>query len=166
MWVLGILLLVSKVLKKSVYSTVNNTPCNLRRRKHATYLCKMKARLDRPEHAANVYTPANVNVHPRHDQSLNLWTLKLSSPGIDSKESIPPGWESIPGLHIMITNSGSTLCTYIVHCTYIYRSTTEKWKQTYCTEKRYTGTKKTMLSKEVSKQVSKLNAFVISLKGK
>ncbi len=28
----------------------------------------------------------------------------LRNPGIDSKESIPPGWESIPGL---LTNSGS-----------------------------------------------------------
>jgi hypothetical protein len=35
-------------------------------------------------------------------------TCKLfSGPGIDSKEAIPPGWESIPGLFKRVTNSGS-----------------------------------------------------------
>jgi hypothetical protein len=29
------------------------------------------------------------------------------SPGIDSEESIPPGWESTPGLVIRVTNAGS-----------------------------------------------------------
>ncbi len=32
---------------------------------------------------------------------------RLGSPGIDSQESIPPGWESILGLLKMFTNSGS-----------------------------------------------------------
>ncbi len=32
---------------------------------------------------------------------------RLRSPGIDSEESIPPGWESIPGLLKRFTNTGS-----------------------------------------------------------
>ncbi len=32
---------------------------------------------------------------------------RLRSPRIGSKESIPPGWESIAGLHKMFTNTGS-----------------------------------------------------------
>ncbi len=31
----------------------------------------------------------------------------LRSPGIDSEELIPPGWESIPGLLKRFTNTGS-----------------------------------------------------------
>ncbi len=32
---------------------------------------------------------------------------RLRSPRIDSKESIPPGWASIPGLDKMFSNTGS-----------------------------------------------------------
>jgi hypothetical protein len=37
--------------------------------------------------------------------------LRLRTPGIHSKESIPPGWESIPGLLKSFTKSGSVLRT-------------------------------------------------------
>jgi hypothetical protein len=33
-------------------------------------------------------------------------------PGIDSEGSIPPGWESIPGLLKRFTNTGSAGYTY------------------------------------------------------
>jgi hypothetical protein len=43
---------------------------------------------------------------PPHADRAHIFNLS-GSPGIDSEESIPPGWESIPGLLKRFTNTGS-----------------------------------------------------------
>jgi hypothetical protein len=39
---------------------------------------------------------------------------RLRSPGIDSEESISPGWESIPGLLKRFTNTGSVVFSFVI----------------------------------------------------
>ncbi len=45
--------------------------------------------------------------------------LAFQSPGIDCKKSIPPGWESIPGLFKRFTNSGSDHCFIFTFMPYV-----------------------------------------------
>ncbi len=56
---------------------------------------------------------------------------RLRSTEIDSKESIPPDWESITGLHERFTNTGSRLAWYPTEEEF---HTVEKYR-----EKVYTG---------------------------
>ncbi len=62
----------------------------------------------------NVYTPQGAELHldmstlPKFVLHLDLSSLQNpGSPGIDSEESIPPSWESIPGLLKRFTNTDS-----------------------------------------------------------
>ncbi len=57
----------------------------------------------------------NINLSVQQHTSMCMQTRapvckRLRSPRIDSEESIPPGWESIPGLLKRFTNKGSGRC--------------------------------------------------------